>query len=122
MIMTLANAMAGSWSVDGRGRGLALRLVDPLAGRLVVLVLRRREVRLGVDVLGVLGGRGVTPDLHGLDRPRHEVAKDVLGDLEAALQLRDGLGRGFEDHDVVRAIAVAVDGIREAAAAPGCDL
>ena len=34
----------------------------------------------------------------------------------------DRLGRGLEDHDVVRALAVAVDRVREAAAAPGRDL
>ena len=70
-----------------------------------------------------LGARGgVAAGLDGLDRPGHEVAQDVLGDLEAALQLRDGLGRGLEDHDVVRAFAVAIDGIREPPTAPGSDL
>ena len=64
----------------------------------------------------------VAARLERLDRPGHEVAEHVLGDLEAALQLRDGLGRGLEHHDVVRALAVAVDGIREPAAAPGGDL
>ena len=65
---------------------------------------------------------GVAAGPDRLDRAGHEVAQHVLGDLEAALELRDGLGRGLEHHDVVRAFAVAVDGIREPPAAPRGDL
>ena len=77
---------------------------------------------IGVDVVGLGARGGVAAGLDGLDRPGHQVAEDVLGDLEAALQLRDGLRGGLEDHDVVRALAVAIDGIREPPAAPGSDL
>jgi hypothetical protein len=51
-----------------------------------------------------------------------EVAQDLLRDEEAALQLGDrGRGR-LEDHDVVRAFSMAVDGIGEPPAAPRGDL
>ena len=61
----------------------------------------------------------------GRDRPLdagHEVAEDLLGDQEAALHLGDGLGRRLEQDDVVRAFAVPVDLVGEAAAAPGATL
>ena len=34
----------------------------------------------------------------------HEVAQDLLGDVQAVLQLDDRLGRRLEQHDVVRAL------------------
>ena len=61
----------------------------------------------------------------GLDRPLdagHEVAEDLLGDEQAALHLDDRLGRRLEQDDVVRAFAVPVDRVGEAAAAPRGDL
>ena len=75
-----------------------------------------------VGVVGVTAGRRVAAGPDRLDDSGHEVAEDLLGDQEAALDLRDRLGGALEQDDVVRALAVAVDGIGEAAAAPGRDL
>ena len=52
----------------------------------------------------------------------HEMAEDLLRDLERALHLDDGVGRRLEEEDVVRAFAVAVDLVRQPAAAPRGDL
>ena len=76
----------------------------------VLLVLGGREVGV-VDVLvarrsAVAASRRA---LTGSLDAGHEVAEDLLGDLEAALQLGDRLGRRLEQDDVVRALAVAVD-------------
>ena len=53
---------------------------------------------------------------------RHEVADDLLGDVQVALELDDGLGGGVEDDDVVGALAMRSDGIGETSAAPGLTL
>ena len=61
----------------------------------------------------------------GLDRSLDagdEVAEDLLGDEQRALQLDDRVGRRLEQDDVVRALAVPVDLVGEAAAAPRGDL
>ena len=87
---------------------------------LVLLVLGGREV--GVDVLDPRPSAAVAARLDRLLDAGHEVAEDLLGDEEAALELDDRLGRGLEQDDVVRALAMAVDRIGQAAAAPGGDL
>src|SRR6266545_7242660 len=117
----LQNAIAAPPSVD-RGRcRFALGLVDPLAEILLFLVLARRERRLvGLAVethLAVAAQRPGRPLL-----PRHEMAQDLLGDQEAVLELGDRIGRCLEHDDVVRALAITVDLVREPPAAPGCDL
>ena len=81
----------------------------------------RREVALLVPGFLLLlavatGGPGGSLDAG------HQMAQDLLGDEERALQLEDGLTRGVEEDDVIRALAVPVDRVREAAAAPGRDL
>src|SRR5204863_6557485 len=101
----LAQRHLSALSVD-RGRScLALRLVDPLATIILLfLVLRGWKQRL------VTGG-GVAQRPGGTLLADDEVAQDLLGDEDAALELGDrGRGR-LEDDDVVRALAVAVDGI-----------
>ena len=50
------------------------------------------------------------------------MAEDLLGDEKAALELGDCLGGGLEQDDVVRALAMAVDGVRQSTAAPWGDL
>ena len=50
------------------------------------------------------------------------MAHDLFGDVQAALELRDGLGGRVEQDDEVRAFAVGIDGVGEAAAAPRAHL
>ena len=52
----------------------------------------------------------------------HEVAQDLLGDLEGSLHLAEGVRRRLEQDDVVRALAVPVDLVGQPAAAPRGDL
>ena len=63
-----------------------------------------------IPPVGATGGRALDT--------RDEVAHDLLGDVQAALELVDGLAGCVEDDDEVRGLAVAGDGVREAAAAP----
>ena len=53
---------------------------------------------------------------------RHEVAEDLFGDEQGVLELDDGLGRGLEEDDVVRALTMSVDRVGQAAAPPRGDL
>ena len=84
---------------------------------LVLLVLGRRAGRVVVASTSP-SAPSRRERLDGPLVPGHEVAQDLLGDQEAVLQLGDRLGRGLEEDDVVRALAVAVDGIRQAPTAP----
>ena len=86
----------------------------------VLLVLDGREV--GVLDPRFVGRRGVAARLDRALDAGDEVAQDLLGDEQAALQLGDRLGRRLEEDDVVRALAVAIDRVGQAAAAPGRDL
>jgi hypothetical protein len=99
MIITLHSAIVAA---------VVLVLVLVLGGRQVAVFLGRLLV-----FLAVAAGRSG----RALDA-RHEMAEDLLGDEQAALQLGDGLTRGVEEDDVVRTLAVPVDRVREAAAAP----
>ena len=62
------------------------------------------------------------PRLAGRSSRVSEVAKDLFGDLEAMLQLDQGVARGREQDDVVRPFAIAVDRVGQPAAAPRGDL
>ena len=99
-------------SVDG-GRGrLALGLVDPFGTVVhVLLVLDRRE-------LGVVGSFEAVAT-EGFRRPLladDEVPEHFLGDEKAALDLGDRRRRCLEDDDVVRALAISLDGVGQPSA------
>ena len=107
------------------GAASALGFVDPLVDHEVDLVdvidelprgIVDHEVDVRVDGLALLG-RADGP----LD-PEDEMPEHLLGDEEAALELGDRLGRSLEHDDVVLALAVPVDLVREPAAAPGLGL
>ncbi len=90
---------------------------SPVVLVLVVLDGRRRRRARSTSSRAVAAG--------GLDRALDagdEVAEDLLGDEQAALELDDRLGGRLEEDDVVRAFAVAVDRVGQAAAAPRGDL
>ena len=75
-------------------------------------------VDLVATLLGaVAAGRPGRPLVAG-----DEMAEDLLGDQERALHLGDGVSRRLEEDDVVRALAVPVDLVRQPAAAPRGDL
>ena len=81
----------------------------------VLLVVGRGDI----DLVELVARRGRQPARRC--RPldvRDEVADDLFGDVQAALELGDGLGRGIEDDDVVRALAVAVRWGRRAGGVP----
>src|SRR6186997_2218870 len=120
MNMIFENAISlGPPSVDG-GRGrLALGLVDEFAGDVLVLLVEPRRQILAVDIveLAAVAGRR-------LGRPvdaGHEVAEDLFGDEQGVLELDDGLGRGLEEDDVVRALTMPVDWVGQATAPPRGD-
>ena len=107
-------------SIDG-GRGrLSLGFVDPLSVVVILfLVLGGRKIRVVDDVLvGAVRSGGLRRPFD----PRDEVAEDLFGDLKAALELGVRFGRRLEEDDVVRALAVPIDLVGEAAAAPRGDL
>ena len=121
MIITLHRAIVALPSVDG-GRGrLALVLADPLA-TVVVLLLVDARGQVGVvglvDVTAVLAPRGLDGSLVAGD----EVPQDLLGDEQAVLELGERVAGRLEQDDVVRALAVPVDRVREPTAAPRGDL
>src|SRR5512135_1176839 len=92
-------------SVRRRRGGLALRLVDPLAPVVLLgLVLGWRQGAFFVRRRAAHGlGRALLAD--------DQVPEDLLGDEQAAFELADrGRGR-LEDDDVVRAFALALDGV-----------
>ena len=95
----------------------SIRSVDVV----VLVVLGGREV-------GVVGLLAAVLEAVATARPGrslvtgHEMAEDLLGDLERALHLGERLGRRLEEDDVVRALAVAVDLVGQPAAAPRGDL
>ena len=92
------------------------------SGRSIVLVLlveagRQVGVIEPVD-LGAVAPARLGRTIHAGD----EVAQHLFGDEEGVLELDDRVGRGLEQDDVVRALAMAVDRVGQAAAAPRGDL
>ena len=90
--------------VDGGGSGLALGLVDDLA---IVATSSSSGGATSTSSRSLVAVDSAARRCRPLDA-RDEVAHDLFGDVEAALQLRDGLGRGIEQDDVVRALAVGI--------------
>ena len=123
MIMTLQNAMVVVLpSVDGGRSRFALGLVDELAGVDVVVLVVEAGREVVVVELVELACRRARVDLGRPLDAGDEVAEDLLGDEQGVLELDDRLGRGLEQDDVVRALAVAVDRVGQPAAAPRGDL
>jgi len=105
--MTLLSDIAGLLSVDRGRSSFALGLVDPFAYFVLFLVGGCRK-RFLTALAGLVASAGC------LDRPLYscdEVAEELLRDQQPMLELGDGLRRGLEQDDVVRALTVAVDGI-----------
>ena len=87
---------SSGYSVDRGGSGFALRFVDQLAPRLVVLLVlaRRQAILVLAERIRRVGAAG------RLDRaldPGDQVAQELLGDQQAALELDDRVGRGLEN-------------------------
>src|SRR6476620_733522 len=116
MIIALQSAIVRSSSVDGGRSRLALVFADSFGVVFLVLVVHPREV------VAVLVGRAVGAVASAcLDRTiiaRDEVPEDLLGEQQAVLQLADRVRRGVEEDDVVRALTVTVDRVREPTSAP----
>ena len=120
MSMILQNAIASLPSVDGGRSRLGLGFVDELDRRVVILVAGAGGQILDVEVVKFRAVR-----THRLCRAfdtRDEVAQHLFCDEQGALEFDDRVGRCLEQDDVVRAFAVAVDRICQAATAPGGDL
>ena len=84
---------------------------------------RRRRRQAGVvEVDALVRGTVAARGPHRALDARDEVAEDLLGDEQAALELGDRLGGRLEEDDVVRALAMPVDRVGEPAAAPRGDL
>ena len=123
MIMTLQNAMmltsrqsmaAGAASLsDSSMHARAIVVVSLVVGRRDRHRRRRRLVEPSVVA---------RVDLRRAIDAGHEVAKHLLGDEQGVLELDDGVRRRLEQDDVVRAFAVPVDRVGQAAAAPRGDL
>src|SRR5450755_2089278 len=94
MIIALLSDMARSsgYSVDRGGSGFALGFVDQLNLRLVVLLVITRWQAIFVLAEGVKG-IGVARGLDRAFNPGHQVAQELLGDEQAALELDDRLRR-----------------------------
>src|SRR5664280_720093 len=112
---------SSGYSVDRGGSGFALRFVDQLNTRLVVLLVLARQQAILVLAerirrVGVAGRLDRTLDAGD------EVAQRLLGDEQAALELDDRVGRSLEMDDVVRALAMTIDRIGQPAAPPRGDL
>src|SRR5258705_10994052 len=114
MIIPLQSALVSA-SIDGGRSRLALGLVDPFGIVEVLFIVRGRQVGTLAAVF-VLSARTGSPD-RPLDTG-HQVADDLLGDEEDALNLDDRLGRCLEEDDVVGALAERADLIGETAPAP----
>ena len=121
MIMTLQNAMivALPQSMAAGAASLSDSSMNSPGDVLVLLVETGRQV-LVVDVveLRAVAGRRLGRSVDASD----EVAEDLFGDEQGVLELGDGLGRGLEEDDVVRALTMSIDRVRQAAATPRGDL
>src|SRR5882757_9159810 len=120
MNMIFENAISlGPPSVDGGRSRLALGLVDEFAGDVLVLLVETRREVLAVDVVEVAAivGRRLGRSVDSCD----EVTEDLFGDQQGVLELDDGLGRGLEQDDVVRALTMSVDRVGQTATAPRRD-
>ena len=119
MIMHLFSDMlilpVGGVPVDGLGCGFALGLVDDLALDLELIVVRRQVGQVGLVRRPRASASASSSSSSAFSRTTagwaldagHEVAHDLFGDVEATLELVDGLAGRIEDDDEVRALAVA---------------
>src|SRR5579862_20552 len=123
MIMALLSdtTRSSGYSVDRCRSGFALGFVNQLAPWLVVLLVLAGRQAVLVVAQGV-GRVGIARRLERALDAGHQVAQELLGDQQAALELDDRLGRGLEVDDVVRAFTVAVDRVGQPPAAPRGDL
>ena len=122
MSMILQNAMVSSSRQSMAAGAASLSDSSMNSGRSIVVLL---VVEAGRDVdvvelveLAAVAARGLRRAIDA----GHEMAQDLLGDEQRVLELDDRVGRGLEQDDVVRALAMAVDRIGQPAAAPRGDL
>src|ERR1700675_1782393 len=120
--MILQNAISSALSIDRGRRRFALGFVDELCSIAIVLVVL---IEAGWQVGIVANLTVLAVAARRLDRALHagdEVAQHLFGDEQRVLELGDSLGRGLEHDDLVRALTVAIDRVRQPAPAPWRDL